>query len=79
MRRRLTVTGASSTIDGTAKTGVDTSGDVKKYKGSKDQVRFLELSEPSCCFLSLRSEGNPQWTEPISSFLHCSAQRSRVW
>lgn len=37
MRRRLTVTGASSTIDGTAKAGVDTSGDVKKYKGSKDQ------------------------------------------
>merc|ERR1712003_71467 len=37
MRRRLTVTGASSTIDGSVKPGVDTSGDVKKYKGSKDQ------------------------------------------
>ena len=41
MRRRLTVTGASSTIDGSAKPGVDTSGDVKKYKGSKDQVSFF--------------------------------------
>ena len=36
MRRRLTVTGASSTIDGSLKPGVEPSGDLKKYKRNKD-------------------------------------------
>ena len=46
MRRRLTVTGSSSTIDGSVKPGVEPSGDLKKYKGvisSKDQVGILIL------------------------------------
>lgn len=39
MRRRLTVTGSSQSIDGSIKPGVASSGDLKKYKGSKsDQV-----------------------------------------
>jgi hypothetical protein len=35
MRRRLTVTGASQSIDGVVKPGVAESGDLKKYKGKK--------------------------------------------
>jgi len=35
MRRRLTVTGSSQSIDGSIKPGVASSGDLKKYKGSK--------------------------------------------
>ncbi len=41
MRRRLTVTGASSTIDGTVKPGIEQSGDLKKYKGGKDSVSIV--------------------------------------
>jgi hypothetical protein len=40
MRRRLTVTGASQSIDGVIKPGVAESGELKKYKGKKqDKVR----------------------------------------
>lgn len=35
MRRRLTVTGSSQNIDGSLKPGVASSGDLKKFKGSK--------------------------------------------
>jgi hypothetical protein len=35
MRRRLTVTGASQSIDGVVKPGVTESGELKKYKGKK--------------------------------------------
>ena len=35
MRRRLTVTGASQNIDGVVKPGVAESGELKKYKGKK--------------------------------------------
>jgi hypothetical protein len=41
MRRRLTVTGASQSIDGVVKPGVAESGELKKYKGKKqDKVRY---------------------------------------
>jgi hypothetical protein len=39
MRRRLTVTGASQTIDGVVKPGVAESSELKKFKGKKDKVR----------------------------------------
>jgi serine/threonine protein phosphatase PrpC len=40
MRRRLTVTGASQNIDGVVKPGAAESGELKKYKGKKqDKVR----------------------------------------
>lgn len=41
MRRRLTVTGASSNIDGSIKPGVTPSGDLKKNKGKQDQVSTM--------------------------------------
>ena len=41
MRRRLTVTGASSTIDGTVKPGIEQSGELKKHKGGKDSVSIV--------------------------------------
>mmetsp|Transcript_92864 Transcript_92864/g.189164 ORF Transcript_92864/g.189164 Transcript_92864/m.189164 type:complete len:327 (+) Transcript_92864:662-1642(+) len=39
MRRRLTVTGSSSNIDGSSKSPTGTSGDLKKHKGGKDQTK----------------------------------------
>lgn len=44
MRRRLTVTGASQNIDGTAKVGSADSGDNLKKHKKKDKVRYLRSS-----------------------------------
>ena len=44
MRRRLTVTGASQNIDGVVKPGVAESGELKKYKGKKqDKVGAIDI------------------------------------
>jgi len=40
MRRRLTVTGSSSTIDGIAKAGIAMSGDLKIFKGKESNVKI---------------------------------------
>ena len=52
MRRRLTVTGSTQNIDGSLKPGASQSGDLKKYKGYKqDQVSAMSMSRRIFLFL----------------------------
>jgi len=68
MRRRLTVTGASSTIDGSVKPGVDPVGDVKKNKVSKDQQQRSKIQSVITEFHGISKKGhapyNPRKKKP---------------